>query len=91
MNEIQSSSGRYYVEEQGNVQAEVNFSSQGDGVISIDHTFVSPELRGQGVAEQLIRKVIEYARQEQLKIIPACAYASHHFEKFPDDRDLLQQ
>ncbi|WP_054958563.1 GNAT family N-acetyltransferase [Paenibacillus dakarensis] len=89
MPEIRSENGRFFMEDQGQTVAEITFSSLGDNVISIDHTFVSPQLRGKGIAEQLIRKVIEYAREENLKINPTCSYAGYHFDKFPEDRDLL--
>lgn len=58
-------------------------------MISIDHTYISPGLRGQGLADELVRKVIDYAREEELKIIPACSYAGHYFDKNLDDRVLL--
>lgn len=89
MQDIQSEQGRFFIGEKGNTVAEITYSSLGDHVINIDHTFVSPSLRGKGIAEQLIRKVIEYARAEGLKINPSCSYAAHHFNKFPEDRDLL--
>ena len=89
MPEIKSGNQVFYIEDNGQRTAEVTFSDMGDGVISIDHTFVSPALRGQGIAEQLIRKVIEHARAQHLKIIPACSYAGYHFDKFPEDRDVL--
>ncbi|SMF87052.1 hypothetical protein SAMN05661091_3605 [Paenibacillus uliginis N3/975] len=90
MSEMRSENGRFYFEEKGTTTAEVTFSPMGVKVISIDHTFVSPSLRGKGIAEQLIRGVISHARSENLKIIPSCSYAEHHFDKFPEDRDVLQ-
>lgn len=90
MLDIQSENGRFFMEDQGKAVAEVTFTSLGDNVISIDHTFVSPSLRGKGIAEQLLRKVIDYARAEKLKIIPSCSYAGYHFDKFPEDRDVLK-
>lgn len=90
MPEIQSENGRFFIEEDGDV-AEVSYTSLGENVISIDHTFVPPSLRGKGLGEQLIRKVIEFARAENLKINPACSYATHHFDKFPEDHDLLNE
>lgn len=89
MMEIQSDNGRFYIKEHGKNVAEITFTSLGNDVISIDHTFVDSSLRGKGIAEKLIRKVIDYARTENLKINPTCSYAAYHFDKFPEDRDLL--
>ncbi|KOR88865.1 GNAT family N-acetyltransferase [Paenibacillus solani] len=86
---IQARSGGFFIKENGKTAAEITYTPQGDGVISIDHTYISPSLRGQGIAEELVRKVIEYARAEELKIIPACSYAGHYFDNNIEDRALL--
>jgi len=86
---IQARSGGFFIEENGKTAAEITYTPQGEGVISIDHTYISPSLRGQGIGEELVRKVIEYARTEELKIIPACSYAGHYFDKNIEDRSLL--
>lgn len=86
---IQSKSGSFFIKDDGKTVAEITYSPQGNGVISIDHTYISPSLRGQGIADELVRKVIGYAREEDLKIIPACSYAGHYFDKNIDDRGLL--
>ncbi|SEL82003.1 hypothetical protein SAMN04488688_10651 [Paenibacillus sp. cl141a] len=88
---IQSESNSFYIEDNGKKVAEISYSPQGNGVISIDHTYISPGLRGQGIADELVRKVIDYAREENLKIIPACSYAGHYFDKNLDDRVLLHK
>ncbi|MFI2855706.1 GNAT family N-acetyltransferase [Paenibacillus sp. JSM ZJ436] len=81
--------GRFAIHDQDMTQAEVTYSSQGEGTISIDHTYVDPKFRGQGLAGKLIQEVIQHARENHLKIIPACAYAQHHFETHPQDQDVL--
>ncbi|AWP28307.1 GNAT family N-acetyltransferase [Paenibacillus sp. Cedars] len=86
---IQARTGGFFLEDNGKTVAEISYSPQGEGVISIDHTYISPGLRGQGLADELVRKVIDYAREEELKIIPACSYAGHYFDKNMDDRVLL--
>lgn len=86
---IQARVGGFFIEEQGKKAAEITYSTQGNGVISIDHTYITPSLRGQGIGEELVRKVIEYARGQNLRIIPACSYAGHYFDRNIEDRDLL--
>lgn len=61
-----------------------------EGVIDIVKTFVDPKLRGQGVALKLMNFVLEYARENNLKIVPSCSYAEKYFEKNEKDRDLLK-
>lgn len=49
---------------------------QQDGEIAFTHTFVPPELRGRGIAETLVRTALDYARAEQLRVVPACSYVA---------------
>lgn len=88
---IQTKPGSFFIEDNGKKVAEISYSPQGNGVISIDHTYISPGLRGQGIADELVRKVIGYARAEDLKIIPVCSYAGHYFDKNVEDRVLLHK
>ena len=58
-----------------NPKAEVTYVSYNKDTIIIDHTFVSNELRGQNIGKDLIKKVIDFARKENKKIIPQCSFA----------------
>ncbi|MBD2722303.1 GNAT family N-acetyltransferase [Hymenobacter armeniacus] len=55
-------------------QAELAYARPADGVIDFTHTFVDEGLRGQGVAEELARAALEYARQEHLKVKTTCKF-----------------
>lgn len=55
----------------------------------INHTGVNPELRGQGLAEKLVLEAVEYARKNQLKIIPFCSYVSVYIGKHPEVQDVI--
>ena len=58
----------------GEVDAEISYTLEEEGVIGADHTFVDPSLRGQGVARQLVERLAVYAREENLKVRPICSY-----------------
>ena len=72
-----------------NTIAEVTYVYDNEDTIIIDHTFVSNELRGQNVGKQLIRKVVDFARQENKKIIPQCSFAKKEFIKNEEYNDVL--
>lgn len=72
----------------GNLIAEVTFPIS-RGVAAIDHTFVDPSLRGQGIADQLLCAVAGHLRAQGLKANPTCSYAAHWFSKHPEQADLL--
>lgn len=89
-NNIQSEEGRFYIEEDGQMLAEITYSRPEHQQLLIDHTYVSESLRGQSVGEQLVLRVVEQARQENNKIVPVCSYAKHQFEKHPEYTDVLK-
>ena len=67
----------------------VSCSPLGEHAWSIDHTVVSPDYQGQGVAAMLIRELVNMARDEGLKLRPVCSYAKVQFERHPDYVDVL--
>lgn len=52
--------------------------------LTVFHTEVSEKLKGQGVGMKLISKMVEYARANQLKVIPLCTFVSAQFQRHPD-------
>jgi hypothetical protein len=57
--------------------------------LAMTHTFVPPELRGRGLAEQVVRAALEFARAEKLRVVPVCSYVARFIEKNPAYRSLL--
>ena len=60
-----------------------------DGVMSIDHTGVPPEVGGRGIAGELVRAAFDTARREGWRVRPDCSYAATWVERHPDVRDLV--
>ncbi|GGB10746.1 N-acetyltransferase [Macrococcus hajekii] len=84
--EIQQSGNRFYIDD----KAEITFYTQDTDTIVINHTFVDPSLRGQGIAKQLVDKVVDYARENNLVIVPACSYARVVMERDASTHDVLK-
>lgn len=63
----------FYIGDINNPDAEITYNE--DDFITIDHTYVSENLRGQGIASMLVDKVVDYAKEKNKKIIPICSYA----------------
>lgn len=59
------------------------------GRVTFIHTFVPPELRGRGMAEQMVRAALAWARQENLKVVPQCSYTASFIVRHPEYADLL--
>ncbi|OGX88999.1 GNAT family N-acetyltransferase [Hymenobacter coccineus] len=58
------------------------------GVIDFVHTFVDEALRGQGVADELARAGLEFARAQHLKARTSCSFmagfAQRHHAEYAD-------
>lgn len=80
----------YQVDEKGKLVAEITFSVAGDHTYIIDHTFVDDAYRGQGLAQQLVKLVVEKARVQQKKIIPLCPFAKGEIERTVAYHDVLR-
>ncbi len=90
MDDIKSGSNSFYIgDDPDNAAAEITFVPSGENIITIDHTFVSENLRGQGIALKLVNKVVEYARTEHKKIIPQCSYAKKVMTGSKNYEDVL--
>lgn len=53
------------------------------------HTEVLPEFGGRGIGSALVRHVIADARAGGFTITPRCPLFRTHFERHPEDTDLL--
>lgn len=88
--EIKIGENKFYIgEDAADTDAEVHYVPTGLTRIIVDHTHVSEKLRGQGIGEALVKKVIEYAREEKLMIVPLCPFAKKQFQVHPEYQDVL--
>ena len=80
---------KFFIEVDGNEVAKMVCTLENDHLMTIDHTEVGGELKGQGAGLLLVKAGVEYARKHHLKIIPYCEFARAMFEKKPELRDVL--
>ncbi|MDE7380996.1 MAG: N-acetyltransferase [Muribaculaceae bacterium] len=73
----------YATDADGNIIAEVTFPTK-DGVSIIDHTFVDPSLRGEGIAARLVKLAAEKIISEGNKLAATCTYAVAWFKRHPE-------
>ena len=60
-----------------------------NGRMILTHTFVPPELRGRGIAERLVRRALDDARAQNLKVVPACSYVAAFIKRHSEYHSLL--
>ncbi|ERJ60402.1 GNAT family N-acetyltransferase [Sphingobacterium paucimobilis] len=83
------SKGAFVAYEENKKIGEISYSIAGTDKIIVDHTEVDPEQKGKSIGKILLQKVVEHARDNNLKIIPLCPFAKAMFEKNVDIRDVL--
>jgi uncharacterized protein len=83
------SKGLFFVNEKGKNLAAMTYTMPATGKMIIDHTEVSDELRGKNVGYQLVQAAVEYARTNNIKIIPLCPFANAVFKKRQEFHDVL--
>lgn len=66
----------------------ISYQDQGDSII-YDHTIVPSELGGKGVGSALVKHALNYARNENKKVIPQCSFVASYINKHPEYQDLL--
>lgn len=83
--EFEKGDNRFYKnDENGKLIAEITYVPSGEDKVLVDHTFVDPSLRGQGVAEQLVDRAVQEMKTENKKIVPVCPYVVSLFERKPE-------
>ena len=90
MHEVKKGTQSFYIgESEDNWSATVTYVHSGDNRITVEHTYVSEALNGQGVGKLLLKALTDWAREENLKITPECSYAKAQMEKNSEYHDLI--
>lgn len=80
---------RFEVEVDGHLSV-ADYEAKGDTMV-FTHTYTPPELRGRGIAEQLVRTALDFARDNKRKVVPACSYVDLFIQRHAEYKSLLTQ
>ena len=80
--------GMFYMENEKGIISELTYSHENNGILLIDHTQTKPELEGKGLAAKLVKRIVEYARENNFKVNPLCPYAEIQFDQNKDYQDV---
>ncbi len=82
-------------------QAEQRFETQIHGQLAVcdyqmegrqmvfTHTYVPTELRGRGIAQKLVQAALDYAREENFRVVPACSYVDAFIARHREFQPLV--
>jgi hypothetical protein len=79
--------GAFFVEADGKRLAQLTYAIVGTKVI-LDHTEVDDVLRGTGTGRKLVAAAVDWAREEDVRLLPVCPFARSVFDKTPEFADV---
>ncbi len=68
----------------------LNYNLPRNNVIDFYFTYVPGELRGRGIAAQLVEEGLKYAEKNNLQIIPSCSYVNIYVHRHEKYKGLLE-
>ena len=81
--------GHYKAVEKEQQAGLMTYTWAGDTKFIIDHTDVIPEFRGRDVGNKMVHAAVDYARKNNLKIMPLCPFANAVLRKDETLADVL--
>lgn len=85
------SKGKFYIEEDGTQKGEITYSKMEDNGIIIDHTEVLKKFRNNNIGTKLVEHAVDYARQNDLKVVPTCPFAKSVIQRDESLQDVLKK
>lgn len=76
--------GAFMIEENGHHIAEMVVAVKGEE-LHVYHTEVSDEYQGKGLAQELFKAMVTYAREQHLQVVPYCLFVQGQFNRRPEE------
>ena len=70
-------------------EAELTYTYPEEKVLDFDYTYIPPPARNQGLADQLVKAGLEFARSNNYLVIPSCPVVEAFVKRHPEYQDLL--
>ena len=87
---ITNNEARHRFEARIGEQTAVLEYTRATGLIVYNHTEVPKNLEGQGIASQLAKTALEFAREHELQVMPLCPYVATYMRRHPEYKELLR-
>ena len=78
----------FFVEHDGET-AYLSYQQLPDGTLDYAHTYTPNEVRGLGIASAIIRYALDYARENDIRIIPSCPFVESYIDRHSEYADLV--
>lgn len=80
--------GRFFISQENETMAEMDYKLAGENILLIMHTEVSETLAGKGIGKQLVSTAVDYAREKSFVIKSVCSFAKAILDKTPEFADV---
>ncbi|TDD93976.1 GNAT family N-acetyltransferase [Flavobacterium cellulosilyticum] len=87
--EVNDKKGFFYIAIDEKIAAKMTFVFAGPNKIIIDHTEVNEAFKGKNFGKKMVAQAVEFARENNIVIIPLCPFAKKVFDKTPEFKDVL--
>ncbi|UIR57771.1 N-acetyltransferase [Sphingobacterium sp. SRCM116780] len=81
--------GQIIAEIEGKEAGVMEYTWAGSDKFIIDHTEVHAAFEGHGVGKKLVLEAVDYARNNDVKIMPLCPFAKSVFDRTEAFKDVL--
>ena len=87
----ENAKGMFIMNLGGEAAANMTYSRIDANNIIVDHTAVAPSMKGKGVGKQIVQHMVEWARENNQKVLPLCPFAKSVIERNPEMQDILRK
>ncbi|MDE0065391.1 MAG: GNAT family N-acetyltransferase [Acidimicrobiaceae bacterium] len=79
---------RYELIVEGRIVSVADYQLDGT-IVVVPHVETDPSMRGRGLADRLMRGMLDDLRANKQSILPLCGFAAAFIDDHPEDADLL--
>jgi len=79
---------RFYAEVAGE-EAELTYTYPEETVLDFDYTYIPPAARNKGLADQLVKAGLDFARENNYQVIPSCPVVEAYVKRHPEYKDIV--
>jgi uncharacterized protein len=81
--------GSFFIENDTGRIAELSYTWRTNDVVSIDHTIVDENVENHGIGSALVERMVDFAREKNIKLKLYCTFAKAIFERKTDYHDVM--
>lgn len=87
----ENAKGMFIMTIAGEDAANMTYSRMDANNVIVDHTAVAPTMKGKGVGKQIVQHLVDWARENNQKVLPLCPFAKSVIDRNPEMQDILRK